>query len=60
LLIITAGLGGMRRNIFQNGGQLRQHQFRGNTIHARQPHRILHREQRDHSFAVNTELMKCF
>ena len=55
-----AGLGGVRRNVLQNRGQLGQHQFRGHAIHARQAHGVLHRQQGDHGFAVHTELMKCF
>ena len=35
-----AGLGGVRRNVLQNRGQLGQHQFRGHAIHARQAHGV--------------------
>ena len=53
------GLGGLRRNVFQNRSQLGQYQFRRYAIHARDPHRVLHGEQRDHSLAVHAKLMEC-
>ena len=53
-----AGLGGSRRDVFQNRFDLPEHEFRRHHLDARNTHGVLHGEQRDDCLAVASELVE--
>ena len=53
-----SSLGGARRNILDDRGNLRKHQFRRQTMHAQNFPRVLNRGQRDDRFPVDAKLVK--
>ena len=53
-------LDGSRRNVLENGVQLREDELRRQALDAVDAYRVLDSEKRDDGFAVNSELVERF